>query len=380
MIRVPAKGPIPADWMLVGEAPGADEELKGVPFIGMAGRLLDGALTTVGLPRGSAYVTNVVKERPPKNRIEEWLTSVKKKASENGLVHETNGLFYNDYVKQGVQELLEDIERVQPKVIVAMGNTPLWALTGQTGIMKWRGSELWYGNSRLIPVVHPAAILRDMSLRPTLIHDLRYRVMGKMAHPEEGREPDWLFRTGRDRGYVFSNLIDLVQNRERGEWLSVDVETKKGRIDTVGVAWSNRAAISIPFIDATGARIWDERDERDIVQLLREWITDPRSRIIGQNFNYDAQYFERDPAFGFRVVCAHDTKVAQHVLLPGTDKDLVMLSSLYCDWHCYWKDDLKESADNLDDTKRWRYNCRDCVVTYEVAMKQITLLRAEGFL
>lgn len=109
-------------------------------------------------------------------------------------------------------------------------------------------------------------------------------------------------------------------------------------------------------------------------------VTHPNAFIIGQNFNYDDQYFINDPSFGFRITCGHDTKVAQHVLLPGTDKDLVMLSSLYCDWHRYWKDDLKESALNLDDIKRWRYNCRDTVVTYEVYEKQLPLLKKARFL
>lgn len=116
------------------------------------------------------------------------------------------------------------------------------------------------------------------------------------------------------------------------------------------------------------------------MDALRPVLTHPNAYIIGQNFNYDAQFFIADEAFQYRVVCGFDTKVAQHVLLPGTDKDLVMLSSLYCDFHRYWKDDLKDSADTLDDIKRWRYNCRDTVVTYEVYEKQIPQLKKMGYL
>lgn len=388
MIRVPAKGPIPARWMLVGEAPGADEEqwLTGgkfdpQPFVGTSGRLLDNALLSAGLPRGASYVTNVVKYRPPKNKIEEWLTDNATKAKKNDLKHFSNGMFYNDAVKEGLQELLADIEIVRPEVIVVMGNTPLWALTGEMGITKWRGSELWYGEStRLIPVLHPAAILRALENKPTLIHDLRVRVMDKMANPELSREPDWRFTTGRSFEQA-AHMLSLIHGDlgSRPE-LSVDVETKRGRIDCFGIAWGMREGVCIPMIDTNNDSVWGAGEEKELTGLAQAILTDKRARIIGQNFSYDAQYFQRDPSFGFRVVCRHDTKVAQHVLLPGTDKDLVTLSALYCDWHRYWKDDLKESAANMDDEKRWRYNCRDCVVTYEVAMKQLPMLRKEGFI
>lgn len=388
MIRVPAKGPIPARWMLVGEAPGADEEQWHVggkfdpqPFVGPSGRLLDNALIAAGLPRGASYVTNVVHYRPPNNKIEEWLTDSEAKAKRNDLKHFSNGMYYNDAVKDGLQELLSDIETVRPEVIVALGNTPLWALTGEMGITKWRGSELWYGESiRLIPVLHPAAVLRALENKPTMIHDLRVRVMDKMEHPELSREPEWNFVTGRDFIKAATMLDYIFRERTDGQYLSIDVETKRGRIDCFGLAWGMREGVCIPMIDTNNDSVWGAGEEKELTGIAQAILTHPRVKIIGQNFSYDAQYFQRDPAFGFRVVCAHDTKVAQHVLLPGTDKDLVTLSSLYCDWHKYWKDDLKESAMNMDDEKRWRYNCRDCVVTYEVAMKQLPMLRKEGFM
>jgi DNA polymerase len=388
MIRVPAKGPIPSRWLLVGEAPGADEEqwltagrFDPTPFVGASGRLLDRVLEAAGLPRGASYVTNVSKFRPPANKIEEWLTDKKAKAERNDLKHFTDGMYYNDAIKEGIQELLSDIDAVRPEVIVAMGNTPLWALTGQMGITKWRGSELWYGeNTRLIPILHPAAVLRALENKPTMIHDLRVRVMDKMANPELSREPEWKFTTGRDFGRTADTLSALFTGLEDGTYLSVDIETKRGRIDCVGFARDTRSGLCVPMIDTNNDSVWGAGEEKELTGLMRAILTDKRVRVIGQNFNYDAQYFTRDPAFGFRVECSHDTKVAQHVLLPGTDKDLVTLSSLYCDWHRYWKDDLKESAVNMDDEKRWRYNCRDCAVTYEVAMKQLPMLKKEGFL
>lgn len=388
-IKVPGSGPLPARWMLVGEAPGGDEEAKGKPFVGPAGNLLDGVLVAAGLPRGASYVTNVVKFRPPKNKIEEWLfkpdkpnkdNKQPKKAEERGLQHNANGAWYNDQVAEGLNELFEEIERCQPEVIVAFGNTPLWALTGQWGITKWRGSELWYGEkTRLIPTLHPSYIQRGAwAERNLMIHDLRHRVMAKMETPEAGREPKWDFLVGRDFDAIMTRLHEI--EAEKPEFISTDVETKRGRIDCYGMASDSRRAVCIPIIDTGLNPVWTSAQLRELNGLGGAILQRPGLQIIGQNFNYDAQYFLRDPDFGWNVRAGHDTKVAQHVLLPGTDKDLVMLSSLYCDWHAYWKDDLKESADNLDDEKRWRYNCRDCCVTYEVAMKQRPLLKKEGYL
>lgn len=339
-------------------------------------------LVSAGLPRPEAFVTNVVRYRPPRNKIEEWLTPFKSKAEKGGLTYFSNGMYYNEQVKTGIEELLAEIEKVQPEVIVAFGNTPLWALTGEYGISKWRGSELWYGpNIRLIPTLHPSGVLRAMEGRNLVIHDLRHRVMAKMSNPELGREPDWRFNTGREYWKVMAGLSTLKMQLDKGEleYVSSDVETKRGRIDCIGFSTDSRSGLCVPMVDAEQKRVWNEVQEREIGGLVKAILTHPRVKVIGQNFNYDAQYLYRDPAFGFLVESAHDTKVAQHVLLPGSDKDLVTLSSLYCDWHAYWKDDLKESAENMDDMKRWRYNCRDCAVTYEVAMKQVPMLRKEGF-
>ena len=384
MIYVPSSGPRPARYMLVGEAPGGDEELKGLPFVGQAGKMLDYLLGAAGISRNECFITNVAHFRPPANKIELWLTDKKAKAERQGLNLQTNGLYHNEYVRDGVQELLADIETVQPEVIVAFGNTPLWALTGQTGITKWAGSELWYGDRiRLIPTLHPASlgIGRNPAGKPLVVHDLKNRVAAKMENPEDGREPHWRFDIGTRLDNIIRVLRTLKKNLDSFRHpLSVDVETKHGRLDCAGIAWSRRDAICVPFIDTSNHRVFTEDEEREVVSYLKPVLTHPNAIIIGQNFNYDAQFFINDPSFGFRVICAHDTKVAQHTMFPGTDKDLVTLSRTYCDWHCYWKDDLKDSAKSLDDIKRWRYNARDCCVTYEVYEKQLPVLQRLGFI
>lgn len=373
--------------MLVGEAPGADEERLGRPFVGLAGQLFDGALAAVGLPRAESFITNVCKYRPPNNKIAEWLTRNRAKAKRNSLSHECKGMFYNDAVAEGFGELREEVSRVAPKVIVAMGNAALWAFTGEWGVESWRGSELVYNGIRLIPVVHPAAILRQYTARPWLILDLQRRVMAKMG--AESPEPPYKFVVGRDPSVLNASLdflITFLSKQPRD--LTIDVETHRGRIACVGIGWSALDAVCVPFMDADEGRVWDVDTERRLATGLRQVIEHPNARIIGQNFNYDSQYFSVDPLFGWIPPCHYDTMAAQHLLLPGTPKDLVHLSSVYCNWHRYWKDDLKGTTEerkqrvwiaSLDMERFWRYNCRDCVVTWEVKQSQQRNLLAAGF-
>ncbi len=130
-----------ADWFIIGEAPGADEDRQGEPFIGKAGQLLNAMLLAIGLPRDQVYIANILKCRPPRNRDP---------ASEEVASCE-------DYLKQ--QILL-----VQPKIILTVGRIAAQnLLKTEVPIGKMRGRDYTYGE-RNIPVVvtyHPAYLLRS---------------------------------------------------------------------------------------------------------------------------------------------------------------------------------------------------------------------------
>lgn len=130
-----------ADLMIVGEAPGEDEDHSGRPFVGRAGQLLDKVLASVELPRETVYITNIVKFRPPGNR--------------NPTPAE---------IEASVPVLLEQIKLVRPQVIVPLGNVPTqWFLGTKDGITKLRGQwSTWHG-VRVLPLYHPAYLLRNPS-------------------------------------------------------------------------------------------------------------------------------------------------------------------------------------------------------------------------
>ena len=379
--RVPSGGPSPARIMIIGEAPGATEEVLGKPFVGSSGNLLDGMLSSAGISRRECFVTNVCKYRPPRNDITAWLTDKKAAAKRGGLTHTKGGRFYNDLVAEGLEELQEEIAAVQPQVIIGLGNAPLWALTDAWGIKAWRGSELQYNNIPFIPTYHPAYILRAWGEKSIMLHDLRTRVVAKMGRPETHATPPWRFVSNPTTEEAVDALAQLWGRLEGGPtWLACDTETRFCQITCVGFAWSNLDALCIPMMHVDGARWWDEETENRLRTHIRSILMHPNVRLIGQNFNYDRQYFDADKPFGYAPQCAFDTHIAQHLLLPGTPKDLAYLSSLYCDWHSYWKDEGQAIASAEDELRWWWYNCRDTIATYEVAMKQMPALQRLGWI
>ena len=148
---VPGEGPLDADVFLIGEAPGREEDLAGSPFVGSAGKILDKALTAARLPRGSVFITNVVKCRPPANRGPR-----------------------SDEVESCRPYLMTQLAAVRPKVVVTLGSTALKGLLGKgIDLKEARGKTLAFGDLPVLPTYHPAAILYNRRLEPTLRNDLR---------------------------------------------------------------------------------------------------------------------------------------------------------------------------------------------------------------
>lgn len=161
---VSGEGPRDAGIMLVGEQPGDEEDLRGHPFVGPAGRLLDEALKEAGLDRNSVYITNAVKHF-------KWEPRGKRR------LHKKPGLREIDACNVWLDR---EITEIAPETIVALGSTALRALTGTTlTIAVARGADLRHAHrARLIASYHPSAILRAegehaRELRNALIDDLR---------------------------------------------------------------------------------------------------------------------------------------------------------------------------------------------------------------
>ena len=148
-----ARGNPEADVMIIGEAPGRDEDVHGLPFVGRSGKLLDKMMGAIGLDETGFYVTNVVNWRPERNRTPN-----------------------QDEIRLCQPFLFRHIELAKPKVLLLTGNVPLQALTGETGIMRqrghWREVEVAGKPFDALPIYHPAFLLRQPALKKDAWRDL----------------------------------------------------------------------------------------------------------------------------------------------------------------------------------------------------------------
>jgi DNA polymerase I-like protein with 3'-5' exonuclease and polymerase domains/uracil-DNA glycosylase len=361
--------------LIVGEAPGGVEETLGYPFAGPSGALLEKALGEVGLSRSLCSVTNVVKYKPKGNEVATLITDRKKDVPEDW--PEVLGLRVHPIVAEGVQELRQEIDILRPKLIIALGNTALWALTGMTGIMKWRGSMLSTDLNpeahTVIPTYHPSAVLRQWSWRNIMVQDLRRAkdlIDGPVVKPEYKFQ---LFPKAREAIDCMTWLIDRATYEPEPVWLSIDIETIRHHLACAGIAWSETEAICIPIF--TRSNYYDIEEELAIIMKFRELCKHPNIKIIGQNYLYDAQYFAK--FWGVFRPADHDTMISNHSLFVELPKALDFLASMYCEHYIYWKDDLKDyKSAPTDDRKFFHYNCEDCCRTYEVAMGQMDAKRS----
>jgi uracil-DNA glycosylase len=365
-MTVPSSGPMDARILIVGEAPGVDEVRLGQPFVGMSGQLLDRMLADAGIARGQCRVTNVCRERPPGNKIEAWVPKTKK-AQDEGRASgwpTVGGRVVHPHIAGGHALLMAELEAVRPTLILALGNTALWALTGLDSVAKWRGSTLETPYGLVLPTYHPASVLRQWTSKPIVVQDLRRAASSLQRYPHH---PRWEFTIRPGMSKVRSTLDRLYNEAEAGPLkLSVDIETRAGHIACLGIAWSDHEAICIPFLCVERPDgYWAEDEEAEIVWLLYRLLTHNNVLSIGQNFIYDSQYILRHWHFVARSV--RDTMVAQHVCFPGMPKSLDHIASMYCDYYVYWKDDGKEwdKGADQDEDKYWAYNCEDCIRTYE---------------
>lgn len=152
---------------LIGEAPGAEEVRLGHPFVGRSGQLLDKMLTQAGIDRSRCFVGNVFRFQPPGNKVDHFFTSRRAAAAHNLPIAEAYGQFGSawcrgDYAGE-IAHLGETLGRLKPRIILALGRTPLWALTGVNGLLDKVGQPLpcrLLPGTGVIPTYHPSFILR----------------------------------------------------------------------------------------------------------------------------------------------------------------------------------------------------------------------------
>jgi len=345
-LYVPPAGPLDADVMLVGEAPGADEEAEGAPFVGMAGQFMERYISRAGYPWSQVFRTNLSKNRPKGNKFV--------------LLNDTPEL------EAGLKELSEEIEKVNPNLIVSAGAWPMYYLTGLTatkgkpgtGITNWRGSIV-EGSGQFVPAMegrkvlisyHPSYVMRPQGFgnHPVFFVDLK-KIPGEAGFPEIKR-PYY-------HSYIDpANLILLAKEMMRSEWLTVDIETFGNSLACIGFADSVERGLCITYECPGG---WEA------AQML---LAGDQKKIF-QYGAFDINYLHHHYGWVTNGY-AYDTYIAAANLMPELPKGLDFLTSIYTPFP-YYKTDRKTWKQAGDQRILWEYNIKDVIATHWVAMEQM---------
>jgi uracil-DNA glycosylase len=164
-LAVPGEGPLDAAVLLIGEAPGANEDRQGRPFVGQAGQFLSELLAAAGLRREEVYICNVLKCRPPANRDP-----------------------LPDEIAQCKAYLDEQIGIIDPLVVVTLGRYSMGRYFPQQSISRIHGSVKLIDSRYYVPMFHPAAALHQQSLRDTILDDFR-TLPGVIERARASRRP-----------------------------------------------------------------------------------------------------------------------------------------------------------------------------------------------
>lgn len=328
-------GPLAARIMCIGEAPGAEEQMLGLPFVGWSGKELTKLLTEAGISREATYMTNVFFRRPHENKIENFCTKNKERGIAGMPALQPGQFVLSDFGPE-LERLYDEIAKVKPNVICALGNTPSWALFRQTPkitALRGRVREAFIRGQKykVVPTFHPAYILRNWKDRVILLQDL-YKLR------RESQEP--IMRLPQRRVLIdptYSEVMNFLDICFKAKELTFDVETKERQITVCGIGISRGVAAVIPFVDTRKEDYcyWPLEQEVAIVKRMRKLLAARGIKMIFQNGMYDIVYFWEN----WRALILgdlEDTMLIQHALWPELKKDLGTLASVHTD-EAGWK-------------------------------------------
>jgi uracil-DNA glycosylase len=312
---------------IVGEAWGAEEEKRRTPFVGYSGTFLTQMLRDAGINRADCFLTNVFNFHPPGNDLSVVLGG--KSHAIPGYPPLSQSRYVHVKYTEEIERLGDELISCDPNIIIALGNTAMWALLGRTAISKFRGvvelSTHTATGFKVLPTYHPAAVVRQVDLRPTTILDFQ-KALRESAFPELQRPKReiWIEPTIEDLHEFRRHIKDRV---------SIDIETSGRYITCVGIGAAPTFALVIPFYDRrrTTRSFWPTPDdERAAWSFVREICEDVRIKKVFQNGLYDIAFLYR--AMGIKTFGAeHDTMLLHHALQPEALKGLGYLGSIYTD-------------------------------------------------
>lgn len=322
-----SSGPSPARIALVGEAPGQQEELMGVPFVGKSGQELTAMLQESGIHRAECYLTNVIFTRPPGNKFDEFLIPKKETPPGYSLPPVKPGKYLHPSLLPELERLKSELAAARPNLTIALGNTATWALLGAAKISSIRGTiapGTLVPGLKVLPTYHPAGVLRNWSWRVIVLQDL-LKAKREMEFPE--------IRRIERRIIINPSYAVLVKEfceaALSAPMLSCDIETEKGQITSISFSVSPDRAFVIPFWDKRKESwsYWSQADEQLIWHCIHRLLS-AHPRVLFQNGLYDIQYIWGQMGIPIPGFC-DDTMLLHHSMFPELPKSLEFLGSIY---------------------------------------------------
>ncbi len=277
------------------------------------------------------YLTNVFNLRPKNNEIED-LCGPRVEGVPGWPAIRPGKYIRAEFYKE-LERLRDELLRVSPNLIVCLGGTATWALLHNPGITKLRGAITEAAppfHGKVLPVYHPAAVLRQWEWRPVTVLD--YSKAKREARFPEVRRP-------ARRIYIAEDIDDLYKIQKLSSLgpLSIDIETAADQITCIAFAFVENSVFVIPFVDnrQEEGSYWSTlAEERVAWDTVRHLCTSPVPKIF-QNGLYDMHFLWRSYGIPVRGI-VEDTMLMHHALQPESPKGLGFLGSVYTN-EASWK-------------------------------------------
>jgi len=375
-------GPLDAKICFVGEAPGEEENRLCLPFMGSAGQLHKRVLAKKRIIYSDVITTNIFNQRPPNNQVSYFYED---KGPKQRTRLNWEGMEQVERLRRWLAKLLKRRNQTGegPNVLVALGRTAMYHLTGKKRVYKWRGSILpctLVLGFKVYVTLHPSGVQRSMneegvklvgmkkerSQNALPLYEIDMDRIKIQAERPDYSPPERRYDISLTHGELCQRLARIL--KDKPPQLACDIETLQGAhgpiVWCIGFAFQPSQAFVVPII-RRGSFAWSLDEEVRLWRLISQIFLDPDIKLIFQGGMYDLAILGR--YYGLRLAAGtyEDTMYCHHASYPYLWKSLEVLTSIYT-WEPYYKDEGRVNVGSRTDESEFRYNGKDCCVTREV--------------
>lgn len=341
---VPPQLPLNPEWPIlwVGQAGGETEDVTGIPFTGKTGKLLWRLMKEAGFNKVRQNITNMVGCVPPKDRKP------------------------NEFeIAACSAKLLNEIDRLQPKLIIAMGDVAVKALTGKVGIKTHRGqcyplSPKWRWQCDVLCLLHPSFLLRQRQWLDTAVEDMKLAIPYLLGERVTVTKLDQVNFVNDPTPSEFASWLEKWSKEEVAFDIETPGELNPRKAQVVGISFCGEPNVALALDVRQGDERWD---------IIKRFLEDPNARKITQNGQFDIACLETS---NIKVRgLTFDTMLVEHLISSDLPHDLDFLRGRYTDIQPYKPPKSRmKTFHHWAAAERLEYSCWDALVTWRVAQEQ----------